>query len=421
MRDTAVPTAALPPVPEAETGSPGSPCAYAALRAHGPVTRAVLPEGDPVWLVSRHDDVRRALGDPRLVRPVIATWPPRDEEPWPRRVLTLLELNGADHARVRGAVAPAFTPRRLDALEPRVRALADALVTDLIRKGPPGDLVADFTEPFPLRVLCAFLGIDDTACVAVAAHIETVLQATRVPLARTLAALDALRDHAAALVDAAAREGGEGLLGRLAAVPAGEGGLGREDLVSVTVSMLMAGYRTNVQHFGAALVTLLERPALVRRLRERPEEIPAAAEELLRHVPLMNAIVLLVATEDLDIGGQRVLAGDAVMPVIASANRDGDAFERADEFDPRRAPNRHLVFGRGPHYCPGGHLTRLQLRVALETLLARLPDLRQAGPPDLLAWNQDSPLRAPLRLPVLWGSAPGPDRPPEGDHRRDHR
>ncbi|XKK42257.1 cytochrome P450 [Nocardiopsis sp. ARC36] len=125
-------------------------------------------------------------------------------------------------------------------------------------------------------------------------------------------------------------------------------------------------------------------------------------EELLRHVPLMNAIVVLVATEDLDIGGRRIREGEAVMPVIASANRDGDAFERADEFDPGRAPNRHLVFGRGPHYCPGGHLTRMELRIGLETLLARLPDLRPAEPTERLAWNEDSPLRAPLRLPVLW-------------------
>ncbi|WP_017589960.1 cytochrome P450 [Nocardiopsis ganjiahuensis] len=404
----------LPLVPQAEPGSAGSPCAYAALRAERPISRVRLPTGEPVWLVSRYADVREALAHPRLVRPVIATWPPQDAEPWPRKVLTLLELRGDVHKRVRGAVAPAFTPRRLEALAPRIRAVADELVDELLREGPPGDLVEGFTEPFPLRVLCEFLGVDPAECAAFTEHTETVLDATRVPLERTLRALDALRDFAADLVDECRRGGGSGLLGQLARAARDEGGLDRDDLISVTISMLIAGYKTNVQHFGSALPTLLERPRLLSRLRLHPDLIPDAVEELLRHVPLMNAIVVLVATGDLELGGRHIREGEAVMPVIASANRDAETFGRADEFDPERSPNPHLAFGRGPHYCPGGHLTRMQLRIALETLLARLPGLRPDTAVDRLEWDEDAPLRAPLRLPVRWDRCSSGSRGPGG-------
>ncbi|WP_159942544.1 cytochrome P450 [Nocardiopsis sp. FR6] len=406
MNATADQVSALPPVPEAEPGSAGAPCAYAALRTERSITRVRLPGGQPVWLVSRYADVREALAHPGLVRPVIATWPPQDAEPWPRQVLTLLELRGDSHKRVRGAVAPAFTPRRMEALAPRIRAVANELIDELLREGPPGDLIAGFTEPFPLRVLCEFLGVDHTECAAFTEHTETVLDATRVPLERTLRALDALRDFAADLVDECQRGRGHGLLGQLARAPQGEGGLGRDDLISVTISMLIAGYKTNVQHFGSALPTLLERPWLVNRLRARPDQIPDAVEELLRHVPLMNAVIVLVATEDLDLGGRHIREGEAVMPVIASANRDGGTFAQADEFDPERTPNPHLTFGRGPHYCPGGHLTRMQLRIALETLLTRLPGLRPHTAVNRLEWDEDAPLRAPLRLPVRWDQRP---------------
>ncbi|RJL36220.1 cytochrome P450 [Bailinhaonella thermotolerans] len=385
----------VPPVPEAEAGSAGAPGAYARLRAGRPVTRARLPQGEAVWVVSRYADVRRALADERLVRPVIATWPPGRGTASAARVLTLLELNGADHARVRRASAPAFAPRGLERLAPVVREIAGQHADAIARQGPPADLVAGFTEPFPLRVLCALLGVPEEERGEFVPHVETVLAATLVPLERVLGALERLQEYAEGLVDRG-RARGSGLLGELA------GTLERDDLVTLTVSLLMAGYKTNVQHFANALLTLLDAGPAAREL-VTPAAMDGTVEELLRHVPLMNAIVVLVATEDLEIAGRPVRRGDAVLPIIASANRDASVFTAADDFDPARRPNPHLAFGRGPHYCLGAHLTRLQLRIMLETLFARLPAMRLAIPREDLRWEEpSSPLRAPLTLPVTW-------------------
>jgi cytochrome P450 len=344
--------------------------------------------------------VRSTLADPRLVLPSISQWPPREGRHSADRILSLLELNGSDHRRVRGAAGPAFSPRRLEALEPRVRALAEEAAGRVRDQGPRADLVSGFTATFPLRVLCELLGVRGEP--PFLPMVETVLQAVRVPVDEILGALADLQAYARDLVDDRLRSPRGDLISELTPAVAGEGGLSREDLVTLTVSLLMAGYKTNVQHFAAALAELLPAPGEPPRPLPGDEEMPSAVEELLRQVPLMNAIVLLVATEDLYIGDTRVLRGDAVMPVIASAHRDASVFQDPDHLDLGRRPNPHLAFGRGPHYCIGAHLTRMQLRIGLGTLRESFPGLRLAVARERLDWDDEIPLRAPLRLPVQW-------------------
>ncbi|RCV48377.1 cytochrome P450 [Marinitenerispora sediminis] len=391
-------------LPAPAPGTPGPPCAYAALRADQPIARVRTPRGDSAWLVTRHEDVRAVLADPRLVRPLMSEWPPGRPaaEHAGLGVRTLLEMTGDQHARVRRIIAPLFSPRRVARYAPRVRALAERLAGGVEAAGPPADLVAGFTEPLPLMVLCDVVGFPYEERDRYLPLTDAVLRATALPLDEVLAALAALQEYVTELIERRRTDPGDDLLGELLAGVGTQTGLTREELVSFAASVLMAGYKTNVQHLGNALLTLLADPGRPRRLREAPELLPSAVEELLRHVPLMNAIVVTVATEDLTLCGRRIRAGEAVLPVIASANRDGAVFPDADRVDLERTPNPHLAFGHGPHYCPGGHLTRLQLRVALATLLHRFPGLELAVPADRLDWDEENPLRAPLALPVRW-------------------
>ncbi|MEU8551021.1 cytochrome P450 [Streptomyces roseoverticillatus] len=399
----------LMPVPAFDPADPGPPCAYARLRTEQPVVKALMPNGETGWLISRHEDVRAAFADPRLTRPLLSAWPPREDADAPPPCLpTFLEMTGEHHTRVRRAVSPLFTRRRLEFMAPRIRAMAEELIDTMVRGSADrtGDLVASFTEPLPLRVLCETAGLPHEDRDLYLPHTLTLLSAAGLPMEEILAALYALQDYASGLIDRREKESGEGredYVSLLLAESRREGGdLTRDDVVSFVVTMLMAGYKTNIQHTANALLALLTHPGQLRRLRDEPDGIDTAVEELLRHVPLMNAINVLVALEDFTLHGQRIRAGDAVLPVIASANRDPDAFPDPDRLDLTRSPNAHTAFGYGPHYCTGAHLTRLQLSVALQVLLEKLPDLELAEPADSLPWDETTPLRAPARLPVRW-------------------
>ncbi|MFE2495208.1 cytochrome P450 [Streptomyces scopuliridis] len=401
---TTLPEASMP-VPAFDPADAGPPCAYARLREEQPVVRALLPNGEVGWLISRHEDVRAALADPRLIRPLLSAWPPREGADAPPPCLpTFLEMTGEHHSRVRRHVLPLFGRRRLGFMAPRIRAMAEELVDAMVAAGTGADLVAAFTEPLPLKVLCETVGLPYEDRDTYLPHTLTLLSASGLDMEDILAALYALQDYASGLI--ARREGaggGDDYISLLLTESRRAGSeLLRDDIVSFVVTMLMAGYKTNIQHLGNALLTLLTHPDQMRRLRERPDGMDTAVEELLRYVPLMNAINVLVAEEDFTLHGRHIRAGDAVVPVIASANHDPAAFDDPGRLDLTRGPNPHVAFGHGPHYCTGAHLTRLQLSVALRVLLERLPGLTLVEPADSLPWDETTPLRAPARLPVRW-------------------
>ncbi|MEV5238468.1 cytochrome P450 [Streptomyces cinnamoneus] len=398
---------ALIPVPEVEPGTAGPPCAYARLRAEQPVVKAQLPNGETGWLISRYEDARAAFADPRLVRPLLSAWPPREGDDAPPPCLpTFLEMTGEHHARVRRAVLPMFGRGQLEFMRPRIRAMAEELVDTMVAGADGGvaDLVASYADPLPLRVLCETVGLPYEDRDVYLPHTLALLGASGLSMEEVLAALYALQDYASELISRKEKDGeGEDYIHLLLAEARRPGGeLTRDDVVSFVVTMLMAGYKTNIQHTSNALLVLLTHPEQLRMLREQPEKTPAAVEELLRYVPLMNAINILVATEDFTLHGQQIRAGDAVVPVPASANRDPEAFAEPDRLDLARTPNPHIAFGHGPHACTGGHLTRMQLATALQVLLERLPGIELAVPAETLPWDESTPLRAPARLPVRW-------------------
>ncbi|MCD9144911.1 cytochrome P450 family protein [Streptomyces albireticuli] len=401
------PPEALVPVPEVEPGTAGPPCAYARLRTERPVVKAQLPNGETGWLISRYDDVRAAFADPRLVRPLLSAWPPREGADAPPPCLpTFLEMTGAHHERVRRTVLPMFGRKRLEFMEPRIRTMAGELIDAMVAGSEDGtaDLVAAYADPLPLRVLCETTGLPYEDRDVYLPHTLALLGAAGLTMEEVLAALYALQDYAEELISRKEKDtDGEDYI-RLLLAEAGRPGseLTRDDVVSFVVTMLMAGYKTNIQHTGNALLALLTHPEQLRTLREAPERIGTAVEELLRYVPLMNAINILVAKEDLTLHGQHIRAGDAVVPVPASANRDPEAFADPDRLDLTRTPNAHVAFGHGPHACTGGHLTRMQLTILIEVLLERLPGIELAVPADTIPWDESTPLRAPARLPVRW-------------------
>jgi cytochrome P450 len=168
------------------------------------------------------------------------------------------------------------------------------------------------------------------------------------------------------------------------------------------MTLLVAGHETTAQQISNMTYTLLTHPAQLEQLRRQPELLPAAVEEMLRFNVFGSAINARIATADVELGDVLVRAGEPVLCSRSSANRDDNVFSRADQFDVSRDPNPHLAFGYGPHFCLGANLARMELQVALGTMLARLPTLRIAVPEESLTWNTGTMMRGLTALPIAW-------------------
>ncbi|MFH8410103.1 cytochrome P450 [Streptomyces sp. NPDC018019] len=383
-------------------GSVGPPAEYRRLRAECPAARVRLPVDAPGWFVTRYADVRDLLADDRLIRPPVDGWP-ADADGTDRtrdaQLITMMELDGPPHQALRAAVADAFSLRAVRARRPVIRHQADRLLDEFERGGRPGDLVAGFAEPFPLLVVCelaglpyedrhTFLGPADAALGALTTQDE------RHEVARWL------REYITELIEHKHRTPGEDLLTDLVRRrDAGE--LSTDEVIAFGLSVLVAGYRTSTMFLANAIHQLLMRPDRLAALRADRSLLPGAVEELLRFLPVMNGPVVLVATEDIPLHGETIRAGEAVIPVIASANLDETVFPDAAELDLGREKNPHLAFGRGTHNCFGAHLARAELEIGLEALLDRFPRLRLTDRAQV-RWDDDSPAKSPLTLPVEW-------------------
>ncbi|MCN9241531.1 cytochrome P450 [Streptomyces sp. RY43-2] len=382
-------------------GTMGPPEEYGRLRAKCPLARVRLPIGATAWYATRYEDVKELVADSRLVRPSITDWPPRPghapgDEPG---LITMMELEGPEHAALRRALSEPFSVRSIRNRLPQIRRAADRLLDPFVSGDQPGDLVVRFIEPFPVMVMCDLVGIPYEDSEYFLPKADAALGAI-LTLQEGREATAQLREYIVALLDRKRREPGDDMLTHLVRARE-QGAVDEESAVSFGLSMLVAGYRTSTMFLADAVLTLLSRPGAYAHLRDHRQLLPGAVEELLRYIPVMNGVVVLQAVEDIELHGRTIHAGDAVLPVLASANRDGDVFADGDGLDLCRTDNPHLTFGRGAHNCIGSHLARAQMTVCLEALFDRLPELRLAEGHDPI-WEDESPSKSPLTLPVNW-------------------
>ncbi|GAA3882142.1 cytochrome P450 [Saccharothrix violaceirubra] len=378
------------------------PPEYAKLREHGPA-RATLPNGHRVWLITRHDDVRAVFADPRFSRAAITAPDAPKLLPVSTGSKSLFVLDPPEHTRVRKLVAAAFTTRRLEHLRPRVAELADGMADRLVAEGPGADLIAHLAEPLPITVICELLGVPSQDRTVFRDWTEIMLSFTAHTPAEIGAAVRSLRGYLSALVEAKREEPDDGLLTVLIRARDEDDLLSTDELLSFGQTMLVAGYHATAAEIVHAVLNLAARPDEVERLRQDPASIPTAVEELLRYSQAGGGVgPVRIATEDVDVGGVRIAAGDAVLPSINAANRDELVFTDAEELDLTRAHNPHVAFGHGIHHCLGAHLGRVELQVVLETLLRRLGAFRPALPAEDLVWRTGTAFARPQTLPLTW-------------------
>jgi cytochrome P450 len=370
---------------------------FARLRESRPVAPVLMPAYGRAWVVTRYADVRAVLADPRLAKDV-HRWPGggRSRPSEATGVYAhMLHADPPEHTRLRRVVQKAFTPRRA-ALRPRAEEIAAGLLDEMAAaQGDVTDLLGAYARPLPIAVLCELLAIPEAdrawIAVAVAAYDD---RAEHQRVERELAA------YFAQLIAARRAEPGDDLVSDLARDSGAADGLTGDELVATVFLLVMAGFDTTVNLIASGTLALLTHPGEMARLRQDPSLLPAAVEELLRFTNPVNHANDRFATEDVPLGDVVIPAGEWVLPVVTSANRDPAQFPDPDHLDLRRDAGGHVAFGHGIHHCLGAPLARMEAEVALGALLARFPGLSLAVPPEELRWRPVSIMNALESLPV---------------------
>ncbi|WP_330270299.1 cytochrome P450 [Lentzea sp. NBC_00516] len=387
-----------PTYPFSETDGLTLDPTYERLRRDEPVTRVTYPYGGEGWLVTSYEETKFVLGDPRFSRARTVDQDVPRMQPLIAPGGSILTHDGADHARMRRLVSKAFTVRRIEELRPRAQQITDEL---LDRLDNPGDLVEGFTMPFPITIICELLGVpfEDREDFRKWSNQALSTVGGYTPEE----AMDGVMKLHAYFTDLVAKRRAhptDDLMSALVAARDNEDRLSEDELVRFGITLLVAGHETTANMLANSVVTLFDHPDTMKRLQDHPETLPNAIEELLRFIPLgSGAGFPRIATEDVQVGNALVKEGDAVLVVLSSANHDEEMFANSAELDLEREVGQHLQFGHGIHFCLGSQLARMELRVALGTLLRRMPGLRLAEP---VEFRKGSLVRGPLRLVVAW-------------------
>ncbi len=359
----------VPSFPQRRPSPLEPPPIYRTLRGEAPVSQVSIPSGGRAWVITRHEDYRRVLADPRLSSNRDAPGFPildagvRDDQAdlvggdGARRPLkganpsSIIGMDDPEHGAARGAVAGEFASRRIRALRPRIQQIVDQCVDDLLSQPQPADLVATLALPVPTLTVCELLGVPyqdhaffQEGTARITDHASTS--------GRRRAASYELRSYLDAIVTTKVAEPGDDLISRQIT---GKGGSYTEEdhkaLVALAFLLLLSGYETTASMISLSAVVLLSHPSQLDAIRNDPAKTPGAVEELLRYISVTDAAPARIATEDIEISGCTIRAGEGVVPLGLAANRDPETFENPDGFDIYREARHHVAFGYGRHLC----------------------------------------------------------------------
>jgi cytochrome P450 len=360
----------------------------ARLREMSPLVRIGFPGGPPVWLITRGEDIKAALSDPRFVVD-ISKVPGNQGPSIAEQTLASLDLpeellahstynlqlqDGENHARLRRLVAPAFTGRRIKALRPRIEEISARLVDAFAQKGS-GDLLQEYSTPLTGAVICELIGIDEADQPQMRKWMDEYANADADFTRSSLGLFECLKK----LIERRRADPADDLISSLVQTMDEDGDrLSEAEMFAMVAAVVNAGYHSTAHFIPNAVLTLLDNPDQLALLRARPEALPHAVEELMRIASILPAAGPRYATEDMEFAGVSVCRGDALTGSLLSANFDPRVFPEPERCDVQRVPKPgegHLAFGAGPHRCPGAALANLEGEIALDHLLLQRDSL----------------------------------------------
>jgi len=362
--------------------------ALAELRKAG---QPIWHEGMGVFLAATHKDANAVLRTRALGR-IFKPKEPQDE--WDTfnwlHADSILDSEPPKHTRLRSLVMKAFNPKKIESLRPDVERLTQQLLDSAeaqLKDQGSFDLIADFAEPLPVKVIASMLGFPDSDEHLLRPWSQAIVKMYEVSPTQQ-DKLDAKQasaefaDYVHGLMQERKRNPGTDLISDLAMVEEDGERLNAHELIATCVLLLNAGHEASVNGFGNGMVATLKNPAQDALLKSRPDQLAATAvDEFLRFDAPLH-LFERTATEDTEIGGVKIAQGQKIAALLGSAGRDESVFDRADELDLTRDPNPHIGFGAGIHFCIGAPLARMEMTTSLPALIKRFPNLELASEPE---------------------------------------
>jgi cytochrome P450 len=384
-------------------GCPFDPAPALSDQREPPLRRVRLWDGSTPWLVTGYAEQRALLGDPRASAETRSPGFPNFAEDFGSSGLSFVMMDDPEHNRLRRTVIGQFTVKRVEAMRPRVREIVDERLDHMVAGPRPADLVEELALPVPSLVICELLGVPYADHDFFQATSKAILHQEATPEERSAAA-GALFAYLDTLIEARFSDPGDDMLSGLASrITSGE--LTRREATEIGVVMLLAGHETTANMIALGTLALLEHPdqlALLRENLDDPKLVASAVEELLRYLTIAHGGRRRAALEDITIAGQTIRAGEGMILVNETGNRDPAVFAEPDRLDLRRDPRGHLSFGFGVHQCLGQPLARLELQVVYRALFQRLPTLALATELDQIPFKHDGFIYGLYELPVTW-------------------
>ena len=346
---------------------------YAELRSKDPIHRMRLINA---WVLTRYEDVDMVLRDHRR-------FSNHDDDD--REFRSMLFHDPPDHTRLRSLVSKAFTPRSVAELEPRIRRVVQELLDDMEGRDR-FDLISDFAFPLPVTVIAEMLGVpaqdidrfrDWSNDIALTVEPTLDDEQTR----RMEESFQELLDYFEDIIERRLKEPQDDMITALLNVEAEGDRLSRGELLATLTLLLVAGNETTRNFIGNGMLALLKHPDQLQRLRDNPDMLDSALDEILRYDSPVQ-IDQRTVYEDVEIRGHRIRAGQRVINAIGAANRDPEVFANPDKLDIGRREKSHLSFGRGIHYCLGSPLAMMEGRIAFSSLLDRFPSMELESEPE---------------------------------------
>ncbi|MBF6451170.1 cytochrome P450 [Nocardia elegans] len=384
---------------------------YRAIAAERPMTKMTMPFGGDVWVIHRNATARQMLGDGRFVREPFRTGErvvPYFVE-FPDFLKTTLQFEDPPHhTKLRKLVQRSISPKRVKAMRDSAVEFANQLIDEMIAKGGPTNLVHDYSVALPIQMLANLLGVPPEDRPKFQRWSSATLSVANMPEEEVVANMTELVVYMMALIEERRKNPREDLLSDLANARDKDDSLTDGEILPIALVLIIGGFDNTANFICTGVLALLRNPDQLKIFLEDPDAVaPTAVEEILRNarMPLGDKVagggglVPYVATEDVELDGQLVAAGEAILVDPASANHDGIAVADPENFDIRRENNPHLTLSYGLHHCLGAPLARMEMQVALAELFKRLPTLKVAGEIVIDEGNLTMPV---TQLPVSW-------------------